>query len=223
MDPGKDIAEERLLRVIEKGQSRSSAVAVSGAFPGNLFKWLRSGFSKNYARPIGREVDPVLRGIRWISVALWIAIGVSAVYFLAGLFAPDKVTLQNRILERGKAAASAARVPASEDIAGQLKPQSYYTEAMQNPNPFTGVSEELPQVIQEEKGPSAKDKLASMTKGLSVVGINRGPVPDAIVEDADQKRTFFVKVGDSINDMTVKEIKRDSVVLRFEAEEIEIA
>ena len=66
------------------------------------------------------------------------------------------------------------------------------------------------------------EKLAEMTKGLVVVGINRGANPDAIIENTQEKRTFFVKVGDKVNELTVKEIKHDTVVITYEGADVEI-
>lgn len=224
MDPDKDIAEERLLRVIEKGQARTASAVAMGSPKGiNLFKWIRSWLAQNYSRPIGREVDPTLKILQTVSALVWFALACFGVYFGLQYLAEQKQSFHGRAFKARQAASSSAQMDAAR-LEPQLKDENHYVEAVQNPNPFTGTSEEV--VVQEEapvRGPSPAEKLAQMAKGLVIVGINRGAVPDAIIENTEQKKTFFVKAGDMINDMQVKEVRRDTVVLTLEGEDVEIA
>lgn len=220
MDPDKDIAEERLLRVIEKGQARTASVAIGATKAWNPFKWLRVWLAQNYARPIGRESDPTLKILKTLSAFLWLGLACFSIYFAMDYISHRNAPFQSRIFKAAKhgTAATGQIEPVLED---KLKTEAHYVEALQNPNPFTGVAEEV-KVTEEVRGPSAGDKLAEMSKGLVVVGINRGATPDAIIENSKEKRTFFVKVGDKVNEMTVKEIKHDTVVLSYEGQDVEI-
>jgi len=222
MDPDKDIAEERLLRVIEKSQARpSSAATAQNRRGGNPIQSIRMWLARRYAQPVGRESDPVLRILRVLSFVLWSALIGFGVYFAYDYMESRKVSFQEKLMRP----IQERIVPADENVAATLKevkPDSYYVGALQNPNPFTGSGEEKVRVADEPAAPDPKAKLAAMVKGLVVVGINRGSIPDAIVEDSEQKRTYFVKVDDSINELTVVEIKHNSVVLGYEGVTMEI-
>ena len=45
-------------------------------------------------------------------------------------------------------------------------------------------------------------------------------MPEALIEKSDEKRTYFVKVGDQINGVTVKTIDQRGVTVAYEGEEI---
>ena len=68
-------------------------------------------------------------------------------------------------------------------------------------------------------GPQAKSKLEELVGGLTVVGINRGRVPEALIEDAKATRTYFVKIGDDLNGLKVKAIDQNGVTVTYEGEE----
>lgn len=220
MDPDKDIAEERLLRVIEKGQARTSSAAGQSR-GGNPIQWIRMWLARRYAQPVGRDSDPLLRALRVLSFVLWSGLIGFGIYFAYNFVVSRQVSYQDRLTQPkrvGIAQTSDGLVPALKEA----KPDSYYVGALQNPNPFTGTGEEQVQIVDEPRGPSPKDRLEAMSRALVVVGINRGAIPDAILEDSEQKRTHFVKVGDSVNELKVIEIKHNSVVLGYENETVEI-
>ena len=220
MDADDDIAEERLLRVIEKGQARTASVALSQSKGTNLFKVIRLWFARNYSRPIGREIDPTLKLMKSLSSLLWFVLACFGIYFAMDYISHRGQPFQGRVFRSVSQSSSSVL----DDTASQEKvvPESHYVDALQNPNPFTGTAEELKVVEEVARGPSASEQLSEMAKGLVIVGINRGPSPDAIIENAQEKRTFFVKVGDKVNEMTVKEIKRDTVVLSYQGQDVEI-
>lgn len=220
MDPDKDIAEERLLRVIEKGQSRTSSAAGQSR-GGNPIQWIRMWLARRYAQPVGKDSDPLLRALRVLSFVLWSGLIGFGIYFAYNFVVSRQISYQDRLNQPRRAGmmqASDGLVPTLKEA----KPDSYYVGALQNPNPFTGTGEEQVQIVDEPRGPSPKDQLEAMSKALVVVGINRGAIPDAILEDSEQKRTHFVKVGDSVNELKVIEIKHSSVVLGYEGETVEI-
>ncbi|MCH8328421.1 MAG: hypothetical protein IID15_07875, partial [Candidatus Marinimicrobia bacterium] len=54
------------------------------------------------------------------------------------------------------------------------------------------------------------------------VGINRGAVREAILEDSVQNRTYFILEGQIVKGMKVEKITANSVIFSFEGEEVEI-
>ena len=46
--------------------------------------------------------------------------------------------------------------------------------------------------------------------------------PEAIVEDAKTQKSLFVKIGDPLGDLVVKEIKEGYIVLSYVGEEIRL-
>jgi hypothetical protein len=63
--------------------------------------------------------------------------------------------------------------------------------------------------------PTAHDVLRERVKTLKLVGISWGPVPIAMIEDTATRETSFVREQDSLNQIRIKAILRDRVVLGF--------
>jgi type II secretory pathway component PulC len=61
-----------------------------------------------------------------------------------------------------------------------------------------------------------------MTQNLKLVGISWSNDPDAMIEDTKTTRTFFVKRGQMISEVKVKDIARDKVVLTYDGEDIDL-
>ncbi|HTL48542.1 MAG TPA: hypothetical protein VL688_10840 [Verrucomicrobiae bacterium] len=217
MGAGDDIPEERLLRLIEKGE----AGAVSAA-PVKMTGWKgvlnRLAFLQRFG--VRAPDDRILFTLKSLSGLVWLVLAGLGLYFLAGVV---PLPLPGRF--EHKQASLAPRAVSDEPQPAQalaLKPEEYYLEPLGQRNPFTNqssVTEEEP----AEAPPTPAEVLHGMAEGLSVVGINRGAVPDAIVEDVVNKKSYFIKAGDKVKDMTVKEIKHNSVVLTYQGEDIEIS
>ena len=65
-------------------------------------------------------------------------------------------------------------------------------------------------------------EIIEKTKHLKLVGIAWSDNPDAMIEDTRAKKTLFVKEGDNINEVRVKKILKDKVILSFKGEDIEL-
>jgi hypothetical protein len=63
--------------------------------------------------------------------------------------------------------------------------------------------------------PTALDVLREKAKTLKLVGISWGPVPVAMIEDTATRETVFVKERGVINQLRIKAIFRDRVVLTY--------
>lgn len=73
-----------------------------------------------------------------------------------------------------------------------------------------------PPVPTKPPEPTALEILQEKAKTLKLVGIAWGPVPVAMIEDTVKRETSFLKGGDSINQIRIKAILRDRVVLSYE-------
>lgn len=69
---------------------------------------------------------------------------------------------------------------------------------------------------------AVREEAQRLASGLDLVGIMLSPRPQAMIEDKNQGRTFFLEEGDTIGDFTIKEILSDKVILDYKGEKIEL-
>jgi hypothetical protein len=69
---------------------------------------------------------------------------------------------------------------------------------------------------------TSHDRLLGLDQPLRVVGINRGANAEALVEDSAGGRTHFLRVGDTVNGLTVKAIDDQGVLVEYQGEEIRL-
>ena len=188
--------------------------------------------------PLGRALDPFFRGgeflRRWsrraqaskdhadvflwqlqlASSVFWAFLGALAVYLVVDLWVlqPHAPTLPAFPSAGTASGGAAALTPTPEE---QLKQSADYRSTLAVRNPFRLSAAR----IDDTGSQTVKSKLAELTSKLSVVGINRGKVPEALVEDTEAKRTHFLKVGDQINGLTVSAIDASGVKVTYEGEE----
>ena len=89
------------------------------------------------------------------------------------------------------------------------------------------VPYEKPVKVEEQTESSVMSlKLLEITKDLKLTGISVNPTDPArtfcMVEDVKKDMTSFLKKGDTINGLSVAEIKQDSIILSYEKERIEL-
>ncbi|HEX9780844.1 MAG TPA: hypothetical protein VGB20_06500 [bacterium] len=184
-----------------------------GPWAGRL--WQRLVFGSGRAE---RE-DLVLRNLRLATRVGWLVLVALGCYVMLDLFVFQQVprfSADGRLEPSGDAVAA---VPASEAPIDQLaRPLSEYIAAAVQRNPFTGTSEATASAPAPAR--SARDELLELSKTLVVVGIAQGITPEALVEDTKQQRTFFLRVGDAINGLTVREISSKGVLVTYEGEEL---
>ncbi|MCP4649083.1 MAG: hypothetical protein GY853_03220 [PVC group bacterium] len=103
-----------------------------------------------------------------------------------------------------------------------LQPEDHYLQKVSGRDlfKFGDIVVETPAFREEDK--PQVSRLQSLMKGLKLVGVSWGKVPDAIVENESANKTYFVKAGSMIEEATVKNIFKDKVVLELEGEEAEI-
>ena len=102
-----------------------------------------------------------------------------------------------------------------------LESASYYIEKAQKRDIFNMVSKATNVSGTQDIQPPVKE-IVKKTEGLKLVGISWSDSPDVMIEDDKSKKTFFLKKGDFINDVEVKEIFKEKVILQYKEEEIEL-
>lgn len=215
----KETAAEQLLRMIE-APATGGAPAGAPRPPGLRLPDLREQAAEWSWRlrrafmPARLHGDTVLWNLQIASRALWGVLACLGLYALVTLvIAPAPP----RALPSFTGPVAGAEASAVADIPAQ-RPLSQYFSAIQERNPFTGLAASVAVAVRETK--TAKQRLQEMAKELVVVGINRGADPEALIEDAAQRRTVIVKPGDLIGGVKVKEINAQGVLLGYEGEEL---
>lgn len=66
--------------------------------------------------------------------------------------------------------------------------------------------------------PVFKSSIAELTKDYRLKGVVILDQPEAILEDARTQKSTFVKVGDKLGELTIKEIREGAIVLEYYGE-----
>ncbi len=236
MVPAKETAEEQLLRMIEG----PAGPPVSGGpwrrlAPARLVELARSGVGTLWrwtqpAQQARAASDMLLWRLRLAERVFWVVLGGLAVYLVVDLVAvkarvaslapPDSSPPASAAATTGgpgttPAGSAALRVPALR-AENHLRALAEYREALVARNPFGLVA---PASSGSAASPVVKDHLQELTGALTVVGINRGKVPEALIEDGEAQRTYFVKVGDEVKGLRVQSIDERGVTVSYEGEQ----
>lgn len=122
--------------------------------------------------------------------------------------------------QTGKAPLISADVKA---VASLLQPESYYLNKVKARNLFGFANEpEEEKAAFKEKLKQEPTELEKMVKSFKLVGISWSNDPDAIIEDEKAKKTYFIKTGHKINEISVQAIYRDKVILHYRSQEVEL-
>ena len=222
----KDTPAEQLLRMIEGPQHAPATVQPSPSpiSPGSVFKRLveqgqaRAAMAWRLLLPPRREVDPFLWNVRLAHRMGWImliALAVFGTYTLVSVVVTQPKPRNAKIFMSSVAPFGEGGSSAPVASASTLKALPDYLGMAQRRNPFTG------QVPGQERPSSktTKHHLEDVAQGLTVVGIDRGPNPVALIENTAQQKTYMVKVGDELNGLVVKSIGSEGVTLTYEGQE----
>lgn len=215
--------EKQLLKLIEDGGSgRTSAagavikrkgisVLSAGALRGALFgrlSFFKRGAKKKMGAASRAKIDFAL-----VNRILFVCVAALLV-FLSLDVARSWMALKhppNFGLEQEKALGG----PGPQ--VSQLKDEAYYLQKVSSRDLF-----------RERKAPAEKKKAApiveaSFGKSLSLVGISMSANPDAIIEDKEKQKTYFVKRGQMIgDDIKVVAISKEKVILSKDEQEFEL-
>jgi len=212
MGPAKETAEEQLLKMIERPQ----AGAQKGAPRDAVQRW-RSRVHELAERswrlllPGRREADAFLWNLRVAQRVLWIGLAGLGAYVML-----DLLLWPSRPSPRRASSVHTAAPAAAPAHSPPLKPLAEYVSAVTQRNPFTGAEA----LSLSAAARTAKSRLEELAQNLTVVGIDRGANPVALIEQKNPQRTYMVKVGEELNGLTVKRISPDGVVVDYEGEEL---
>ena len=226
----KETAEEQLLRMIEGPKSGSSKQRTPrGGFSLGRFLaqvqervgLLRQRLAPAVSSASRAHADIFLWRLRLIDRVFWIILVALGAFVVLDLLLPARRPPASVAqLIRGASSASQAGGASSAPADQQLRPVAEYREVLASKDPF-GIGAAV-HGMGSSSGSTAHGKLQEMVSKLAVVGMNRGQQPEALIEDSEAKRTYFLKVGDAINGMTVKAIGQSGVTLTYEGEETTI-
>ncbi|NQT47011.1 MAG: hypothetical protein HQ593_06035 [Candidatus Omnitrophica bacterium] len=230
MDDQKNISpEEKLLNLIRRKQPHQESSAAHPAVEADLaedeatagketkkadkraFNFLFRGRMPRF-RKMGA---PDIKNVKtWNSIftAFFILAALSLIYNIAmGFFIEEKV----ESFIAGKTADRITRAPVVDTTLFEEKPKSYYLEEMQGRDLFRAP------FFQDGEG-SRIDDLQEKIKSFSLLGVVAGEDPQAIIEDKEAAKTYFLKKGESFNGVRVLEIFEGKAILDINGEEIEI-
>ena len=214
---GKDTPAEQLLRMIEgpKGAEPSGRPAVASR-PGIGQLWQElSGRLVRVVLPGEREADAFLWNLRLGYRIMWVVLAGLGAYVVVDLVLvqPKPKFTRPTILSSKERGIQAVPPLPSNDALNSL---ADYLAAMKQRNPFTGEAGDTEQPAVRR---TTKVALADLAADLTIVGIDRGANPVALVESTTEKRTYMLKAGDEINGMVVKKVGAEGVLLSYEGEE----
>ncbi|MFH2138398.1 MAG: hypothetical protein ABII88_07795 [Candidatus Omnitrophota bacterium] len=216
--------EKRLLKIIEGKQDESaiaSTLRQSKKFiaPSSLrgrMSFLKEKFKRGKKSPRRAEAFDVKKFnvfLQCCVVLLVIALGVNVTMEIISIN-------KDQLIPVPKFGANANAEPAQ--IVSLLQPQDYYLQKVTDRDLFKFGDIPKKKVDFKEDTQPKISKLQSMVQGLKLVGISWGEVPDAIIENGNLNKTYFVKKGSGVEDMQVKDILKDMVILSFEGEVFEL-
>ncbi len=218
--------EKQLLNIIESKDSRGKGAPAQkqaikrrglsffslGAWKGR-FAFLRAGAGAGLkgGPALRLDIKAVNRALLLLMLAMMGYLGLSLYTSIKEIGSPPAVKFEMKDASKAAAFSESAR----------LKTVSYYIEKVLTRNIFKmGLRkiEEEEEVIIERP----TDVLGDVASHLRLVGISWSDNPDAMIEDTNTMRTFFVKRGHMIGDLKVHAIFKDKVILMYKGTEIEL-
>ena len=157
--------------------------------------------------------------IKTINKILFIGVIVAGLFLANEIVAGIRLLGQNPQFDAGQK--NVANVAGEENPVPQAQRLSYYLSAVKQRNIFQPFETSATQSVVEVSSKNAR--IAKKTSGLRLVGVSwLDSIESAsvMVEDVDNKVTYFLQKGEKIGDVTVKTIYADSVELGYENEEI---
>ena len=217
--PGRPTPEEQLLNLIEKGGGDPGAVKLKQRrfSLASIFKKLELSFKVGLADITARlksgtrepDLKVLNKGLIVIAVVL------------TGYLIADFVFKQpdiNLLYDRVSAKKRPILPEKPEEIKGEVRPFLHYLEMVQRRDVFSPV--ELKKA--KEEAEIKKSDLSELAKDLSLVGIAWGRNPQAMIEDKQAKKTYFLKDGETINEFTIETILKNRVILTYKGEKIDL-
>jgi type II secretory pathway component PulC len=180
------------------------------AFFKEIFSRKRLGVSKSLFQDL-KMINLVLQAV------IGIAIVALAVLIRIEIKGADKISL---IVGKDAQANVIGEIPETVSL---LKPKEVYLQKVEVRDIFQmGYVKRKEVDFKKEEDANKTSPLAELTKNLKLVGISWSDDPDAIIENPQLEKTYFVKKGYMIDDIKVYDIQKDRVILRYKGEEVEV-
>jgi hypothetical protein len=233
----KETAEQKLLKLIEATESQgkpaqaSSAPAASAQEAQKVLQsvsgigvssvGLPSFFQNIFALLKGQPKGPMVFGLREINKILLVCIVIVVIFFTTDFMNGMKLSQKEFRFFIGKniVAAGDSFLPAFRDL-------KEYVTAMARRNIFQPFEKK----VEEQKAAqpaelSSVERVIQQMKDWRLVGISWLDTPDsasAMMENTATGVTYFLKPVDKIQNVTVKNIYSDSIIISFQGQEMEM-
>ncbi|MBL7157625.1 MAG: hypothetical protein ISS92_05660 [Candidatus Omnitrophica bacterium] len=232
MSDNKFSPEERLFRVIQEQKTPSSGMKNTGIMMPRMslgkIKVFLSGFMPkarigsdgqtvaSISLPIRlHEIDP--KTVNMILAAILTILVACAVYY-----AIDQKPKISKITE-GISMAALSETP--KNTAGEeLEPIDSYVSMARKRDIFRPMPEKEQKAVQVESVQSGAEELKTLAGSLKLKGISWGESPKAMIKHEGEGKVYFLKPGQTIGStgISVKEIFKNSVVIRHDGDEMEL-
>jgi type II secretory pathway component PulC len=200
-------AEEKLLQMIQNGGE--SPLPKKRSFFGGLRQKLRLAFRRGESHPSPKRAKASMpaRLNRTLSLSsvLVMSFSVANIFF----FKPDIGKLHGRVAETLPVQEHPNLNPLPmEEILASIADRSLFQPGAVEPEP--------------KESSSAAASPSGVLENLKLVGIAWGAISEAMIREVKEGRTFFLKEGEQIMGVVVKEILKDRVIVEHEGQTKEL-
>jgi type II secretory pathway component PulC len=178
------------------------------------FSFLKEGIGRRFKEGEVRQLN-----VKALNRSLTLTIFVAVFYLISSVY--------TSVVNLEKPADLNFEIPEATATAGigaapPLKALSFYLEAIRERNIFE-IARTESKVTEEVKSREPSFETLEASQSLRLVGISWSKDPDAMIEDTQSMRTYFVKRGEAVGKFKVQAIFKDRVVLvSADGEEIEL-
>lgn len=187
--------EERLLKLI-RGERKSADSRT------------QDGFSSSFVFDRACYSHKTFRAVKWTLFAFLFA---ACAYFIFCIFKPGFYSGRFNLQELSRERIFEEQL----SIGGDLKTVDAYLKDIGNRQIFNNIAPEEPlkqaNIIQ-----------ADVVKDINLLGIISGDNPQAILEDKNTQKTYYLNKGQSISDFVVEDIKEGRVILNYKGQKLEL-
>lgn len=224
----KETAEQKLLKIIETQGGGTTPAPGASVQDAQVARQIASAVKGSGLPPISLDsvLGPLLAffkggapgmqfGIREINNVL-----LGVVVLLTGLFMLNMFSGARMLKAKVNFNISADSIKSSENFIPQMKAVSDYLANIGQRNIFKPYEKKAVEITADVE--ADVNKISSLAKNFKLVGISWLDSPDtasAMIEDTQTGNTYFLKVGDKVNNITIKNIYADRVILTHDGED----
>jgi len=202
--------EEKLLRIIEAPREAAKEMKFRLKVPD--LKFSLKSFQAKYADQIRKSVT-----LKTANSALVFFAGLVTFFLIVDFWLGlPRVAAVQRLEQAAK------KMSVGDIVLNRLDPLQVYIQEVASRNVFS-LPQAPPRTASESGGrTSLNSEIESFIQNLKVTGIMWSETPQAIVEDTKAGRTYLLNRGSKINDLRVKQILKDRVILSYDGQDIEL-